>query len=105
MPRAAWADASGSSRGKRGDHVALLARRHDRLTDAAKEAGPGTLAIACDVTDESACHAAIDEAAAGLGGIDALVYATGIGPLGPVESIDATTGAAPSTPTWSARRW
>ena len=81
----------GVERGRRGDRVALLARRHDRLTDAAKEAGPGTLAIACDVTDESACHAAIEEAAAGLGGIDALVYATGIGPLGPVESIDATT--------------
>ena len=31
---------------ERGAHLALLARRHDRLVDAAKEAGPGTLAIA-----------------------------------------------------------
>jgi NAD(P)-dependent dehydrogenase (short-subunit alcohol dehydrogenase family) len=81
----------GVDRGRRGDRVALLARRHDRLSDAAKEAGPGTLAIACDVTDESVCQAAVEEAAAGLGGIDALVYATGIGPLSPVERIDAQT--------------
>ena len=67
----------GVDRGKRGDRVALLARRHDRLTDAATDAGPGTLAIACDVTDESACRGAIEEAAAALGGIDALVYAHG----------------------------
>jgi NADP-dependent 3-hydroxy acid dehydrogenase YdfG len=38
--------------GQRGAPVALLARRHDRLVDAAKEAGAGALAIRCDVTDE-----------------------------------------------------
>jgi NAD(P)-dependent dehydrogenase (short-subunit alcohol dehydrogenase family) len=81
----------GVDRGRRGDRVALLARRHDRLVDAAKDAGQGTLAIACDVTDESSCRAAIEDAAAGLGGIDALVYATGIGPLAPVERTDAET--------------
>ncbi|MFE5079835.1 SDR family oxidoreductase [Streptomyces mirabilis] len=75
--------------GRRGDRVALLARRRDRLVDAAKEAGPDALAVACDVTDESSCRAAVEEAAAGLGGIDALVYATGIGPLAPVEKLDA----------------
>lgn len=80
-----------ADRGSRGDRVALLARRHDRLIDAAKEAGSGALAIACDVTDEAGCQAAIEKAAAGLGGIDALVYATGIGPLFPVERIDAAT--------------
>ena len=66
---------------QRGAHVALLARRRARLDDAAKEAGPGTLVIECDVTDESSCRSAIDDAAAGLGGIDALVYAPGTGPL------------------------
>ena len=73
--------------GRRGDQVALLARRQDRLVEAAKEAGPGTLAVTCDVTDESSCQAAVEEAAAGLGGIDALVYATGIGPLAPFDKI------------------
>jgi NAD(P)-dependent dehydrogenase (short-subunit alcohol dehydrogenase family) len=76
---------------RRGATVALLARRHERLVDAAKEAGPGTLAIACDVTDEAACKAAIEEAASGLGGIDALVYATAIGPLRHLADVDAET--------------
>jgi NAD(P)-dependent dehydrogenase (short-subunit alcohol dehydrogenase family) len=74
---------------QRGEEVALLARRHDRLVDAAKEAGPGTLAIACDVTDQSSCQAAIAEAAEGLGGIDAVVYSTGIGTLGRLTDLGA----------------
>src|SRR2546423_7245460 len=76
---------------RRGAHVALLARRRDRLDDAAKEAGPGTLAIECDVTDESSCRAAIAGAAAGLGGIDALVYAPGTRPLARLVDTDAQT--------------
>ena len=74
---------------QRGATVALMARRHDRLVDAAKEAGPGSLAIACDVTDSLSCRTAIEEAVRGLGGIDALVYATGIGPLARLADIDA----------------
>ena len=46
--------------GQRGATVALLARRNDRLVDAAKEAGNGALAIVCDVTDESSCRSAIE---------------------------------------------
>jgi NAD(P)-dependent dehydrogenase (short-subunit alcohol dehydrogenase family) len=69
--------------------VALLARRLDRLIDAAKEAGPGSLAIACDVKDAASCRAAIDEAAAGLGGIDILIYAPGVGTLGRLVNLTA----------------
>jgi NAD(P)-dependent dehydrogenase (short-subunit alcohol dehydrogenase family) len=76
---------------QRGAHVALLARRRGRLDDAAKEAGEGTLVVECDVTDESSCKAAIAEAAAGLGGIDALVYSPGIGPLVKLVDTDAET--------------
>jgi NAD(P)-dependent dehydrogenase (short-subunit alcohol dehydrogenase family) len=76
---------------QRGAEVALLARRHDMLVDAAKEAGPGALAIACDVTDQVSGQAAIAEAAHGLGGIDALVYATGVGVLNRLTDIDADT--------------
>jgi NAD(P)-dependent dehydrogenase (short-subunit alcohol dehydrogenase family) len=76
---------------RRGAQVALLARRRDRIESAAKEAGPGTLAIECDVTDESSCQSAIAAAAAGLGGIDALVYAPGIGPLARLVDTDAQT--------------
>ena len=77
--------------GQRGADVALLARRHDRLVDAAEEAGPGSLAIACDVTEAASCDAAIDEAATGLGGIDSLVYAPGVGPLVRLADTDAGT--------------
>jgi NAD(P)-dependent dehydrogenase (short-subunit alcohol dehydrogenase family) len=77
--------------GQAGEKVALLARRHDRLVDAAEEAGPGSLAIRCDVTDEESCRRAIDEAAEGLGGIDGLLYATGIGPLARMDDVDAAT--------------
>jgi NAD(P)-dependent dehydrogenase (short-subunit alcohol dehydrogenase family) len=77
--------------GQRGATVALLARRNDRLVDAAKEAGPGALAIVCDVTDASSCQTAIEAAATGLGGIDSLVYATGIGPLGRLVDLSAET--------------
>lgn len=77
--------------GQKTAQVALLARRKDRLASAAEEAGPGTLAIACDVTDPASVQAAITEAAAGLGGIDAVVYAPGVGPLVRIEHLDAET--------------
>jgi NAD(P)-dependent dehydrogenase (short-subunit alcohol dehydrogenase family) len=76
---------------QRGAQVALLARRRPQLDDAAKEAGSSTLAIECDVTDEASIGAAIGEAAAGLGGIDALVYAPGVGPLARLADTDAQT--------------
>ena len=77
---------------RRGAHVALLARRRDKLDDAAKEAGGETLAIACDVTDEPSCRAAIAEASAGLGGIDALV-GTVAGILVPPRDVPALANA------------
>jgi NAD(P)-dependent dehydrogenase (short-subunit alcohol dehydrogenase family) len=77
--------------GQRGARVALLARRRDRLVDAAKEAGPEAVAIACDVTKPSCCRDAIEEAASRLGGIDAMVYATGVGPLRRLVDLDADT--------------
>jgi NAD(P)-dependent dehydrogenase (short-subunit alcohol dehydrogenase family) len=76
---------------QRGAQVALLARRMELLADAAKEAGPGTLAVACDVTDPESCRSAIEEAAGGLGGIDALLYATAVGPLARLADLDAAT--------------
>jgi NAD(P)-dependent dehydrogenase (short-subunit alcohol dehydrogenase family) len=76
---------------QRGAHTALLARRVERLEAAAKEAGPGTLALACDVTDTESCRSAIDAAAAHLGGIDALVYTPAIGPLASLVDTDAET--------------
>jgi NAD(P)-dependent dehydrogenase (short-subunit alcohol dehydrogenase family) len=76
---------------RRGDQVAVLARRHEMLVEAAEEAGPGTVAIPCDATDEASCAEAIGAAAAGLGGIDALVYTPGFGPLKRLAETDAAT--------------
>ena len=76
---------------QRGAHVAMLARRRERLEAAAREAGPETLAIGCDVTDQDSCRAAIADAASGLGGIEALVYTPAIGPLARLVDTDAGT--------------
>ena len=77
--------------GRRGMRVALLARRTDLLIDAAREAGPGALALTCDVTDESSIQSAVEEAATGLGGIDGLVYCPAIGPLVRLADTDGET--------------
>lgn len=81
----------GTGLARRGARVALLARRHKRLETAAAEAGPGTLAIECDVTDVGSCGSAVADAAKGLGGIDGLVYAPAIGPLGRLVDTDVAT--------------
>jgi NAD(P)-dependent dehydrogenase (short-subunit alcohol dehydrogenase family) len=76
---------------QRGDHVALLARRRERIEYAAKEAGPKAVAIECDVTDEESCKSAIADAADALGGIDNLIYTPAIGPLVRLVDTDAET--------------
>ena len=76
---------------QRGADVALLARRRERLEDAARRPAPARSPIECDVTDAASCRSAIGEAAAGLGGIDALVYTPGIGPLARLVDTDADT--------------
>jgi NAD(P)-dependent dehydrogenase (short-subunit alcohol dehydrogenase family) len=75
----------------RGDAVAFVGRRADRVAGAAQEAGPGSIGIAGDVTDEASCRQAIERAAEYLGGIDALVYAAGIGRLRNLVDTDALT--------------
>lgn len=81
----------GVALGQRGEQVALLARRKERLDEAAKEAGGRAIAISCDVTDETSCTTAIDEAARVLGGIDAMIYTPAIGPLARIEDVTAQT--------------
>jgi NAD(P)-dependent dehydrogenase (short-subunit alcohol dehydrogenase family) len=71
--------------------VALLARRRDRLEDAAREAGPGAIPIVCDVTDEQSCLTAVSEAATALGRINGLVYSTGAGVMAKLVDTDAAT--------------
>lgn len=78
-------------RARRGDHVALLARRADLLDDAAREAGDTAVAVRCDVTDELSVQRSIEQATTELGGLDRLVYATGAGRLQRIEEIDAAS--------------
>lgn len=73
----------------KGARVAFLARRLDRLENAAKEAGEGATAVACDVTDAASCQRAMSDVADAFGGIDALVYTTGMGVLAPLSDVTA----------------
>jgi NAD(P)-dependent dehydrogenase (short-subunit alcohol dehydrogenase family) len=78
---------------QRGDQVALLARRRQRIETAAKEAGPDAVGVECDVTDEASVRSAISAAADALGGIDNLIYSPAIGPLVRLVDTDAETWA------------
>lgn len=73
---------------ERGERVALMARRLDKIQQAAQEAGHDAVAIACDAIDPAACKAALDDAAAQMGGIDTVIYAAAVGPI--VRVTDAT---------------
>ncbi len=74
---------------QRGARVAFLARRHDRLVKAVDEASNGAVAVACDVTDAALCRQAIAEVVDALGGLDALVYTTGMGVLASLAEVTA----------------
>lgn len=74
---------------EKGLHVAFLARRHDRLVNAAKEAGAGAAAVVCDVTDAASCQRAVSEVVETLGGLDGIVYTTGRGVLSPLADVSA----------------
>jgi NAD(P)-dependent dehydrogenase (short-subunit alcohol dehydrogenase family) len=76
---------------QRGSQVAMMARRRERLEAAVAEAGPGSFAVECDVTDAQSVSAAIEKAAADLGGIEALVYTPAIGPLARLADVDVET--------------
>ncbi|HMD23174.1 MAG TPA: SDR family oxidoreductase [Streptosporangiaceae bacterium] len=71
-----------------GARVAFAGRSTDLLAAAAAQYPDRTAVVGCDVRDPDACAAAIGEAAAALGGLDALVYATGVTRFG--EMAEAT---------------
>jgi NAD(P)-dependent dehydrogenase (short-subunit alcohol dehydrogenase family) len=69
--------------------VGFAARRMDLLEGAVKEAGTEARAIGCDVCDEHSVERTVDEMVSAFGGLDAVVYATGIDPLIRIENVDA----------------
>jgi NADP-dependent 3-hydroxy acid dehydrogenase YdfG len=60
-----------------GGSVAMLARRKERLASLEQELGSRSLAVPVDVTDVDALEAAINEAAAALGGLDGVIAVAG----------------------------
>jgi len=72
-----------------GARVCFTARRLERIEEAAKEAGHDAFAVPCDVRDEASCRTAVADAAAEMGGLDALVYAPGIATFGPLAETTA----------------
>jgi NADP-dependent 3-hydroxy acid dehydrogenase YdfG len=72
-----------------GARVAFAARRLDRLEAAAQQAGGGAIAVACDVRDAEACRRVVAHCVDAFGGLDALVYATGLSPLAMLDEASA----------------
>jgi NADP-dependent 3-hydroxy acid dehydrogenase YdfG len=69
-----------------GYHVALLARRADRIQALADELGDGAIAIAADVTDRDSLVAAAQRVQDELGGADVLINNAGVMLLAPFTS-------------------
>lgn len=72
-----------------GAQVALFDRNAELLAQVAEEIGAVTYAV--DLTDEAAVNAAIDQAAAAMGGIDGLVNSAGVLMNGPRGLENITT--------------
>jgi NAD(P)-dependent dehydrogenase (short-subunit alcohol dehydrogenase family) len=71
-----------------GASVAFAARRLGLLKTAVDDAGAPSLAVVCDVTDPSSVGEAVDGVVSAFGGLDAVVYATGIDPLVRIADVD-----------------
>ncbi len=71
-----------------GATVVISDAHERRLAEAAESLGDGTLAVACDVTDESQVQAMVDATVAAHGRLDVLVNNAGLG--GTAELVDMT---------------
>jgi NAD(P)-dependent dehydrogenase (short-subunit alcohol dehydrogenase family) len=71
-----------------GARVALAARRGDRTTAAAEEAGNDAIGLTCDVCDAASCEAAVERTVDAFGGLDALIFTAALGTIGRLEDTD-----------------
>jgi NAD(P)-dependent dehydrogenase (short-subunit alcohol dehydrogenase family) len=72
-----------------GAHVAFASRRRGLCEEAAQESPGPAIGLACDVTDEAQCERVVGETVQGLGGLDDLVYSTGLMSLVALANADA----------------
>lgn len=61
-----------------GAKVAFAARRRELCEQAAAESSGTAIGLRCDVTDEAQCDQVVADAVDGLGGLDDVVYSTGL---------------------------
>jgi NAD(P)-dependent dehydrogenase (short-subunit alcohol dehydrogenase family) len=73
-----------------GGHVAVSARRSDRLEELVAQMGTG-YAVPGDATDPDDARRVADDAATALGGLDLMVYVAGYGVLQPLVETDPDT--------------
>jgi NAD(P)-dependent dehydrogenase (short-subunit alcohol dehydrogenase family) len=72
---------------ERGARVALLDLNLEAARQRAESLPEGTLALACDVSDEASVEAAVQQVLAETGRIDVLVNCAGIADLAPAEEL------------------
>jgi NAD(P)-dependent dehydrogenase (short-subunit alcohol dehydrogenase family) len=73
-----------------GATITVVGRSEEKLKEVVTTAGTGT-AIVADVTEPDRCSQLVGEAVDAMGGLDVLIYATGVSPLAPLEEVDAET--------------
>jgi NAD(P)-dependent dehydrogenase (short-subunit alcohol dehydrogenase family) len=71
-----------------GASVAFAARRIELLQAAVDDAGGLSRAVVCDVTNPSSVEEAVEGVVTAFGGLDTVVYATGIDPLIRIADVD-----------------
>ncbi len=76
--------------GTLGAHVAFAARRGELCQEVARSAPGQAIGLTCDVTDPDMCEAVVQETVDRLGGLDDVVYATGL--IAIVALADADAG-------------
>lgn len=69
-----------------GARVAFAARRETLVREAAAAAQGDAIGVRCDVCDADTCRQAVDTTVATFGGLDAVIYATGMSPLVMLEN-------------------
>lgn len=71
---------------RHGAEVAFAARRRDVLEEAAAEAGGGHV-VTIDVLDPASIEQGVAEAVGALGGLDGIVYTSGMSPMAPMAEL------------------